>query len=306
MRRETGRIDFAPEVISADDATHILRMQLVPDPRRYDKITRDGKTLYFDRYLHVEFGLDVIEQAAKNTLGIPIFVFDPKIDSAPQYAKERQSALKSEMLNGVYTPPKEHPFQHQSLIEGDVAKKIAFVSVDICGSTALRSADGDAFDRSFEIMLRELGTVVGQFGGSIFKVVGDGFIAFIEHPSFTRQCDNTVDMGLTLIRVLTTAVNPALVGKGLPPLSIRVGAEYGDAFIKQISVPATGFQSTDIASDALNKAVKIQESCSPNEFRIGRQLYELVHVQWLERAEELNEDMGAAVGSNNYKVYRIL
>ena len=38
---------------------------------------------------------------------------------------------------------------------------------------------------------------------------------------------------------------------------------------------------------------------------IGRLLYELVHVKWLERAHEVSFD-GASVGISDYQVYRII
>lgn len=60
----------------------------------------------------------------------------------------------------------------------------------------------------------------------------------------------------------------------------------------------------EIASDALNRAVKIQESAEANQLRIGRDLYELIHVQWLERAEEVAFD-GQSVGIPGYKTYKV-
>jgi hypothetical protein len=49
---------------------------------------------------------------------------------------------------------------------------------------------------------------------------------------------------------------------------------------------------------------KIEKSGDPNEFRIGRRLYELIHVKWLERATEVSFE-GANVGIPGYKVYRV-
>jgi hypothetical protein len=66
----------------------------------------------------------------------------------------------------------------------------------------------------------------------------------------------------------------------------------------------TGFTTREVASNALNLAVKIEESAGSGEFLIGRNLYELIHVQWLERAEEVTFD-GESVGIPGYKTYRI-
>ena len=87
-------------------------------------------------------------------------------------------------------------------------------------------------------------------------------------------------------------------------MKLRIGADYGTAEIHRLEVPATGFSKFDVASDALNRAVKIEKSCGENEFRIGYSLYELIHVQWLERAKEVPFD-GASVGIPDYKVYEV-
>jgi hypothetical protein len=71
-----------------------------------------------------------------------------------------------------------------------------------------------------------------------------------------------------------------------------------------MKIPMTGFSSVEVASDALNRAVKIEEACKINEFRIGRSLYELIHVQWLERATEVEFD-GTSVGLPSYQTYRM-
>jgi hypothetical protein len=74
--------------------------------------------------------------------------------------------------------------------------------------------------------------------------------------------------------------------------------------IRHLEVPATGFSEPEVASDALHRAVKIEKSCNPNEFRIGRRLYELIHVKWLERGTEVPFD-GSKVGIPGYRVYQI-
>lgn len=168
----------------------------------------------------------------------------------------------------------------------------------------MRRKNPAAFDRAYELFTRELGTLVGQFNGSILKTKGDGFIAFIDHPSFTNLCDHIIDMGLSLLVLLHRSLNPTLVKAGMEPLSIRIGADYGEALVRQLTIPSTGFIAQEVASDALNRAVKIEEACSPDQFWVGRCLYELIHVKWLERATETECD-GSCMGMPGYKTYRI-
>jgi class 3 adenylate cyclase len=299
-------MDFTFEIISADDESQTLHLAIIPDARRYEMIERDGEKFYFDKFLRHLIPVDEMKTSMmQQVAGLPIYSLTPTIKSTGRYADKRRSAVTSELRTGQYLPPEEAAVQHQSVVDDPKTRGMVFISVDICGSSALRQKDQNSFDAAYRIFVRELGTVVGQFNGSIFKLTGDGLIAVIDHPSFTRQCDNAVDMGLSFLVVLRDAVNPALEEAGLTPFRIKVGADYGDAQIQKFDIPKTGYSAPEIASDALNRAVKIQSSCCENEFRIGRTLYELVHVQWLERAQCVPFD-GSAIGVPEYSVYRVL
>lgn len=303
--RSRARMDFTIEVIRADDDARTVHFAIEPDARRYQIIERDGEKFYLDKYLrHIISVEEVNSSMVQQMSGLPIFALSPTVKSAPEYAAKRRAALLSDVSTGEYTPPTEPAVPHRRFEDDTKSREVAFLSVDICGSSARRRANPEAFDRAHEIMLRELGTVVGQFNGTLLKPTGDGFIAVVDYPAFTSLCDAVIDMGLSLLVVIRDSVNPALEQAGQEPLKIRIGADYGPAQIRQLEVPATGFSQPEVASDALNRAVKIEQSCGENEFRIGRRLYELVHVQWLERAQEIAFD-GAKVGIPDYKVYRM-
>lgn len=289
------------EVVESGDQTRPYIVRMTPDPRRYTTAERDGQTLYIDKYLGHAFTLETM---AAGFSDVPIYSLASRVKLTSAYAESRRTALGSEMESGKYTPPDEEPIAHHELNTGDDKRLVGFLSVDICGATAMRRQNAAAFDQAYELFTRELGTVVGQFNGSILKTKGDGFIAFIDHPSFNSACDALIDMGLSILVVLHRSLNPVLVESGITPLSIRIGADYGEAILKQVSIPATGFTCQEVISDALNRAVKIEEACPPNEFWIGRCLYELVHVQWLERATQTVFD-GAQVGMPGYQTYRI-
>jgi class 3 adenylate cyclase len=298
------RSDFKIEVLSFDEDTGLVQVALTPDPRRYEKIEINGKTEFLDKYLNCVMGQEVLQSMADQMKGTPIYILDPKISNTQEYANARIDPLRAQLETGKYLAPNEQPYLHKPLLS-EQEIPVTFVSLDICGATALRTQNPAGFDKAHEIMISELGTTVGQFGGAILKVTGDGFIAFFDHPSFTRQSDNAIDLGLSLITVLREAVNVALEEKGLPLLKIRVGAEHGDAVMKRINIPSTGFSALDVVSDALNYAVKIQESCRPNEFRIGRYLYETAHVQWLERAEVVPPSPENQFGIPRYQIYSV-
>ena len=303
VKRATARcrMDLIHETISFDSNTGRLAGRMVPDPRRHVLIQRgeDG-TWYLDKFLNEAVRL---EDLAHSMSGLPIFSSGRTVSSAPEYAEERRSALEKEFETGEYLSPRESGRPH-GILPTDEERDVSFVSLDICGSSAYRRRDPEGFDKAFRILLRELGSTVGQFQGSILKVTGDGFIAFLDLPSFTVLADSTVDLCGTMLQVLHSAVNPAIAKLGLEPLSVRIGADYGPATVRELSVPITGYISTEVSSDALNRAVKIEQSCEPNSIRIGFDLYRIVHVQWLERCEQVDFD-GDKVGIDGYPVYRL-
>lgn len=306
---ETGnvrqRFDFEIEPIRADESTNSIVLRVQPSRRRYSVIEVKGERHYLDRFMKTIIPESVVEEMITAQLGGMPFTYNPpSIESAQEYALVRQEAIAAELLGQEYVAPPEKA-RPQSVPSFEAGSRfLTFLSVDICGSSALRQINADAFDRAYEIFLRELATSVGHFHGSILKTTGDGFIAFVDGAGFTTQCDNTIDLGLTFLTVLRGSVNPALEEAGLPTLKIRVGADCGDARLREIDVPATGFKAPEIASDALNRAVKIEQSASENELRIGRALYELVHVQWLERCQKVDFD-SEEVGIHGYQVYRV-
>src|SRR3546814_3899633 len=95
--------------------------------------------------------------------GLPLYSLSASIESTQDYAASRKMALEGELQGGGYLPPAEKPIAHRALDAGAANTSLVFLSVDICGSTALRRADRAGFDRAYELLLRELGTVVGQF-----------------------------------------------------------------------------------------------------------------------------------------------
>jgi class 3 adenylate cyclase len=304
-RRPKCRMDFTIEAVRTNDRTRMAYFTIVPDARRYTIIEHNGEKCYLDKYLKLLIPLDEMnENMVRQMPGLPLFSLSPTVKSIPEYASSRRTAIAENLSTGQYIPPTESAMPHRRFEDNPRPRDIAFLSVDICGSSKRRKSNPEAFDRAYEILFRELGTVVGQFNGAVLTPTGDGFIAIVDYPAFTCQCDTAIDLGLSLLVVLRNAVNPALNEAGLDPMQIRIGADYGPAQIRHLEIPPVGFSQDEIASDALNRACKIEKSANPSEFRVGRRLYELVHVQWLERAHKVPFD-GATVGIPDYQVYRM-
>jgi class 3 adenylate cyclase len=257
---EYVRIDMISEVIASDESSRTIRMILTPDPRRYDKFKKDGETQWRDKFLDFVFGWDTLTHTALPP-GASVFYSPAKIHDAGAYAVRRTSAVRREFAGSLYEPPAEIPDQHRGLPQEPTEIKATFLSLDIVDSTKTRKIYRQRYDTVIDLMFREMGTMIGYFHGSILKLTGDGFICFLDDSSINSQCDNSVNLGLSLLGMLD-ALNES-TPKEYPKLKVRIGAEHGLASVKRYVVPATGYEQTDIASDALNRASRIQENAPP-------------------------------------------
>lgn len=303
LSNQLQRMDMISEVVEFDKDTGKAKVKVEPDPRRYAKYDEGGETYFIDKYTKIRFALTDLANMYGPEDGVPAYYVPPHIADSAEYAVARKEAIEHEIMTGEYIPPVECPEMHRP-IEIVEQMQMSFVSVDICGATSLRAKDANSFDRVYEIFFREIGTVVGQFSGSILKATGDGMLVYIDHPSVTAR-DNAVDMALTFLVVLHRCINPAAAASHLPKLSIRVGADDGPASVRRFQVAPTGYCAEEVISDALNRAAKLQESAARNTLLIGEALYWSLHVQWLERCTEVDVGFADQIGVPGYRTFRV-
>lgn len=306
--KKLGRIDFVITPIVVDEEARRVQVRIEPNPERYQIVEIEGGLGYLD--LHTTTIIpeammwSAVERMSSNSsAALPMHFLPPTIKSLPPYSSTRLAAVVRQLTTGDYEPPSEKAKTHVELEESTTEKHVTFLSIDICKSTILRNQDPSSFDRSHEVFIQELATLVGQYNGTILKFTGDGFIAYIDYPAFTVQADTAAALGIALTYHLENCVNPALKAAGLIELSMRVGAEFGLAKAKRFNIQAIGKTQTDFVSDALNFAVKIQESCGVNEFRVGQALRDLLHQDLIEKLIKVDFD-SKDISRNDYRIYR--
>jgi class 3 adenylate cyclase len=281
------RIDFVSETKILDEDKRIVQVTMRPDPRRYEQFTEGCEVKWRDKYMGFVFGREILEQAALQAPGTPVFYSPQKIASADEYVQDRKTALEVELISGNYQPLPQQPDRHR-ILQGNEKREMTFVSIDVCSSTMLQRQFGVKYQQVFKKMFREFGLIVSQFHGCIMKSTGDGMIAYVDMPSINTQCDLTIDMCLTVLRALDGIINKVVLPEGLPPIQIRIGAEHGVAEIYFLEIPDLTFVQHEVFSNALNTAVKLQEAAPANSLLIGDSLYQRLHVQWLERCTPAN------------------
>ncbi|KZL28391.1 adenylate/guanylate cyclase domain-containing protein [Pseudovibrio sp. Ad37] len=299
------RMDFNSKLLGeTGDGTLLLHIEL--DERRYDEYMEDGKKHYRDKFLNVVFSEDLISESISSQLsGMPVGLLSSSIGSSESYSKQRKMALTSELNGAAYIQPEQKAIEHREIDIPNQSAWLSIVSIDICSSSRISQSDPEGFERSYEIFIREIGTLIGQFNGHIWKTTGDGLIGYLSDASINSQSDSIVDFALSAIEYLQSGINPALKESKLPTFDIRIGIDSGETKIRNISIPTTNFTQKDLSGSVINRAVKLQESAPQNGVYIGEYLRDNLHVQWLERAHIVEFD-GAAIGIEKFRCYKVL
>ncbi|MDB2694592.1 hypothetical protein N9Y45_04000 [Erythrobacter sp.] len=293
------RFDLVSETKIVDEDKRIVQIISVPHPDRYDHLIENGQTLYVDRYLKEAVQLESMVDGA---ISSPVYASERVIDSTQEYAESRLLAMERELQTGTHVLPDKIARSNQPLQASESSKLLSFISVDAVGSTVLRALHGSRFDRSIEFLLREIGSLAAVFGASVLKFTGDGLIIYVDHPSFNVTADTTNDLAVSILQFMHHSFRTALQEADLPVFDLRIGADLGPAVVKDFVVPATNFKQLDIASDALNRAKKLDQIAPKNSIRIGWHLYRLSHVQWLKRSTAVDERIK---GMEDYRVFEL-
>lgn len=302
--QKMGRIDFIITQTTINEGR--IEFVIEPNPTRYKKIKKQNESFYLDRHTSTlipeKMMIEALHHVGENFGKGSTHSLAPSIKEIHPYSEKRKQPVAIHLDTGEYQPPTEQAKAHSEPDKNAAERNIAFLSVDICDSTALRKRDPDSFDRIMDIFFSELGTLVGQHNGTVLKFTGDGFIAYLDYPAFTVQTDTSATLALAILHHVKSCINPILFEKGLTTIAIRIGIEFGHAKVNHIRIPSTGKSQYDYSSDALNYAVKIQESCSPNEIRVGQDLRDLLHDSHLQHLHEIDTHEETAI--KGYRVYR--
>ena len=154
---------------------------------------------------------------------------------------------------------------------------LAVVYVDIRHSTKIASKLNPQQQKMYyKTFLNEMIAVIEDFGGYPYKTVGDCVIGFFFEEGGFQWADSVIICGLMMIEVVKQNISPYLKSKGLPELECRVGADYGEAQI--INLTGKEPLNAEVIGNVMNIAAKIQSCAGTNQMFIGQNLFELIHT----------------------------
>lgn len=179
---------------------------------------------------------------------------------------------------------------------------LVVIYADIVGSTKIVSKlTKKQIPVFYRIFSNEIIRVISDFGGTVYKPVGDEIISIFPIPKtgWIPVIDDSIRCARYMRDVTKYAVSPVAESIGLPRIQCRIGADYGEAQIVSIGVEDI-FLSTEILGDVMNVAAKIRAKAKPDEIAVGKSLYQQLHTSYKLRCRELAP---LKKDDSEYKVY---
>lgn len=155
----------------------------------------------------------------------------------------------------------------------------------------------------YRIFLNEISRVISDFGGTVYKFVGDEIIGIFPIPEsgWIPIIDDSIHCACYIRDVTKYAISPVAESIALPRIQCRISVDRGEVQIVDIGVKEK-LLSVEILGHAMNIAAKIREKAQPGEIVIGEKLYQLLHVSYKLHCKELTP---LKIGDSGYRIFRL-
>lgn len=149
--------------------------------------------------------------------------------------------------------------------------KLAIIYIDIYNSTKMSLLlSAKSFALIIEVFSQEIALAVKGYGGYILKYVGDAVIVIFpsEFDNY-KACRNAINCAINILDIVKQCINPAFKMHGLPELTVKIGADYGDALVALYGKSLHNAH-IDLISSSMGITSKIASFAQPNEIVIGQ------------------------------------
>ncbi len=186
---------------------------------------------------------------------------------------------------------------------------VVILYVDIDGSTKMSMALApDKFATILHVFSQEMSLAISEYGGYVLKYVGDAIIAlFPAEYNSNLASKNAVDCAKDMQKIIKECVNPELIARGFPQLTVKMSIDYGDV---QVVLYGKSIDRShiDIVGSSISMAAKMIPMAKTWQIVIGQSLYE--NLDSKQNLIEMNVDpmRWAYVDEKNggsYKLYTL-
>jgi adenylate cyclase len=152
---------------------------------------------------------------------------------------------------------------------------VVILYVDIDGSTKMSMAlSPDRFATILHVFSQEMSLVTSEYGGHVLKYVGDAIIAlFPAEYNSGRASRNALDCAKSMQRIIKECINPELIGRGLPQLTVKMSIDYGDVQVVLYG-KSIDRSHVDIVGSGISMAAKMIPLAKTWYIVIGQLMYE--------------------------------
>jgi class 3 adenylate cyclase len=152
---------------------------------------------------------------------------------------------------------------------------VVILYVDIDGSTKMSmTLPPDKFATILHVFSQEMSLVTSEYGGYVLKYVGDAIIALFPAEYDSDQASkNAVDCAKDMRRIIEECINPELIVRGLPQLTVKMSIDYGDV---QVVLYGKSIDRShiDIVGSSISMAAKMIPLAKTWQVLIGQSMYE--------------------------------
>jgi len=174
--------------------------------------------------------------------------------------------------------------------------------VDMVNSTKISAVlSNGKLKEYYETFLNSMAKIVGKYDGKVIKNIGDCLLYYFPMSEDGRDLDGVakcLDCGITMVKAQQW-ISQKLISNGLPSLSYRVSADYGNVIIMNTNDSKT----IDMIGSPVNMCSKINHCAEKNEFVIGGDFHEIIKKIHKYDFREVN---GCNIGfKSEYPVYNV-
>ena len=282
----------------------------IPNPDRYESGDFEGKLALLDKSTRTLIHWEPFKESLEKSGRLPFVSISPKQPVFCAYLKDRKSELLENWDNKYLLEPDQKHLEEILRKLSGTETLIVILYVDLEGSTGFSSdLDPEIYDKMIRIFLLQMAKIIDNFEGYILKYEGDCVIGiFPAEHTWVCTCDNAIQAAIMMCSVVKDVINPIFTEKNFPEIGFHIGVDIG-------SVRAGSFGALDIASVIdligypMNLTKKIQSKAGHDEILIGRQLYDLIHINWQKYCEKVDLGEGWKMKDPQrkttiYEVYR--
>jgi adenylate cyclase len=150
------------------------------------------------------------------------------------------------------------------------------------------------------IFMAEMLSIVHDFGGTYEKNTGDGLMAYFgeNENSVAASVKPAAEAALVMHYVNDYLLTPWFNGQGIPPVTFRIGIDYGPVMIARVGIH--GEKSSLVAvGTAANIANKLMNRIPSGGICIGDEVRKALPNNWTSTCKQCSENSGFVYTKDN-------